>query len=83
MVGVPLAYIQLDPITQTLEETGETYAHNFNVHCPMRHEVRLVGHKQGDLDHGRCKQTKDIVGHGDTFEEAALDAWNQKYDMTT
>lgn len=80
IVGVPLDYLRLDSYVEMLEsENGETYAHNYNLRCPNKHEVRLVGHGQGALDHVRFGVTKDIVAGGDTFEEAAGKAWQEKY----
>lgn len=51
-----------------------TYVHNHRPNCPKPHEVRLVGKDMGTLDHIRDGSTKDIVGWGMSFEEAAREA---------
>lgn len=67
-------------MTMMEQLSSVTYSLHHNPNCRKPYEVRLVG-KGGMLDnkHG-LEQTNDIIGYGDTFEVAAHDAWNKKYD---
>lgn len=69
----------LIPKTYVERLREKTYAHNHCPSCPSPHEVRLVGERTGKLDHVRGSATKDIVGYGQTFEEAAENAWHKRF----
>lgn len=56
-----------------------TFSVHHNPSCPSPFQVRLTGESTGRLDNLHCKETKDILGHGQTFEEAAREAWRKKY----
>jgi len=55
----------------------------FSVHhvpnCSDPFQVRLVGRSLGYIDNLQNSTSKDIIGHGQTMEEAAKEAWQKKY----
>lgn len=67
----------------------ETYAEKlsqvtFSVHhspvCASPFQVRLIGKGEHRLDNILDNsKTKDILGHGKSFEEAAQEVWKKKY----
>lgn len=59
--------------------TKETFSVHHNPNCPSPFEVRLVGKSAGRLDNLYRQFTRDILGYGRTFEEAAKEAWIKRY----
>ena len=58
-----------------------TFSVHHNPNCPSPFQVRLTGESIGHLDNLHRKETKDILGHGKSFEEAAQEAWQKKYGI--
>ncbi len=70
--------------TELRELRKRTHAIEYNPNCPMPYLVRLVGESQAMLDHlppGHIK-TKDVIGTGDTLEQAAAVAISKKDGRT-
>lgn len=72
------------------QETGEYFERikrdAFSVHYHRgvnkgySFQLHLIGHSQGRLDNiTNDTRTQDIIGYGDTLEEAAKAAWGKKY----
>lgn len=60
------------------EMRKRTYVVEHNPNCPRPFLVRLVGFAKAHIDHLPPRQTTDILGYGDTFEEAARVALDKK-----
>ena len=55
-----------------------TYVVEHSPNCSLRFLVRLAGKGAGQIDKKPVKQTEDILGYGQTFEEAAFEALRKK-----
>jgi hypothetical protein len=53
--------------------SDKTYAIEHNPNCPSQYLIRFPG-KNGAIDKKPPKETKDIVGYGNTLEEAVSEA---------
>lgn len=51
-----------------------TYAVQYNPNCPQPFLVRLVGPGNGHIDYKPHNETGDILGFGQTLEQAARQA---------
>ena len=58
----------------------ETFSVHHSPNCASPFQVRLIGKSQGRLDNNpHYSKTKDVLGFGQTLEEAARNAWLRKY----
>lgn len=75
LIDAPI--IMCDTYTRRLQSMTFSVHHNPN--CPSPFQVRLVGHKVAVLDNLHRRSTKDILGHGQSLEAAAKNAWQKKF----
>ena len=57
-----------------------TFSLHYHPHFGQRFQVRLVGKSAYGLDDLQDDSTKDIIGWGNSFEEAAKKAWQKKFE---
>ena len=56
-----------------------TFSVHHNPICLKPYQVRLIGKFTGSLDNLQNSSTRDILGYGKTLEEAAKNAWTERY----
>ncbi|MBT6691080.1 hypothetical protein HOB10_01960 [Candidatus Parcubacteria bacterium] len=69
--------IVFDTYTRKLRDI--TYSVHHSPNCPSPFQVRLIGHGMAILDNLHRRSTKDILGYGQSIEDAARDAWHKKF----
>lgn len=64
--------------TPPVEILESTHRLEYNPNCPSRYLVRLIRKGSGYLDGLPEDQTKDVLGYGQTYNEAATKALHQQ-----
>jgi len=68
----------MNEVCVTQRMSRMTYVVEHNPNCPSPFLVRLVGVGKGILDKLPSRTTRDVLGYGQTFEDAAKEALAMK-----